>query len=51
MGDVYSVTNVHLVQLENRQLKIEKCEVFFKFVSIADFLRTFDQFSILYDFN
>ncbi len=55
----------NLLQSENRQLKIEKLKKlkigsFFLFVSIAgrydkkkklDFLRTFDQFSILYDFN
>ncbi len=40
MGDIDSVTGVHLVQLENRQLKIEKIKKlkigrFFLFVSIA----------------
>ncbi len=40
MGDIDSVTGFHLVQLENRQLKIEKLKKlkigrFFLFVSIA----------------
>ncbi len=40
MGDIDSVTGVHLGQLENRQLKIEKIKKlnigsFFLFVSIA----------------
>ncbi len=40
MGDIDSVTGVHLVQLENRQLQIEKLKKckklkFFLFVSIA----------------
>ncbi len=65
MGDIDSVTGVHLVQLENRQLKIEKLKkyiylfIFNLFILLGgmakkknhDFLRTFDQFSILYDFN
>ncbi len=39
MGDIDSVTGVHLVQLENRQLKIEKLKEsknIFLFVSIAE---------------
>ncbi len=65
MGDIDSVTGVHLVQLENRQLQIEKLKKFkkLKFFCLflllgdtgkklnLDFLRKFDQFSILYDFN
>ncbi len=62
MGDIDSVTGV---QLENRQLKIEKLKMrsFFIYYYLLlllgdmakkknlDFLRAFDQFSILYDFN
>ncbi len=65
MGDIESVTGVHLIQLENRQLKIEKCNkkklegffiCFYCWVICQkkynlDFLRTFDPFSILYDLN
>ncbi len=65
MGDIDSVTGVHLVQLENRQLQIEKLKklkklkFFCLFLLLGDtakklnldFLRKFDQFSILYDFN
>ncbi len=29
MGDIDSVSGVHIVQLEKRQLKIEKCKYFF----------------------
>ncbi len=66
MGDIDSVTGVHLVSvIENRQLKIEKLKklkigsFFYLFLLLLgygkkkklDCLRTFDQFSILYDFN
>ncbi len=64
MGDVDSITGVHLVQLENRQLKIKKFKklkigrFFYLFILLGnmakknlDFIRTLDQFSILYDFN
>ncbi len=65
MGYIDSVTGVHLVQLENRQLKIEKCKklkigsffcLFLLLGNMAkqlnlDFVRIFDQFSILCNFN
>ncbi len=47
MRDIDSVTGVHLVQLENRQLKIDKCKKykigsFFNFfLLLGDFLKTF----------
>ncbi len=61
MGDIDSVTDVHLVQFEKRQLKIEKLKklnigsFFNLFLLLGDmakkiyicFLRIFDQFSIL----
>ncbi len=57
MGDIDSVTGVHLVQLENRQLQNEVFFCLFLLLGDTakkfnlDFLRKFDQFSILYDFN
>ncbi len=63
MGDIYSVTGVHLVQLENRQLKIKKIKklqigsFFFiagrygKKIIILIFSEYLTQFSILLYFN